>query len=71
MAEATQASRQATTDMVVSSMRSTSSVKRKPPMGALKMPAIPAPAPQPSSIMVMWESMRKRRATLLPMAAPV
>ena len=50
---------------------STSSVKTSPAMGALKMPAMAAAAPQPTSTMRERLSSLKSCPRLLPMADPV
>ena len=55
----------------VRSSMSTSTVKRSPAMGALKMPAMPAAAPHPTSIMSVWGERRNSCPRLEPMAAPV
>ncbi len=59
------------TDTVVRSSISTSRVKSMPAIGALKMPAIPAAAPQPTSIISIRGDIRNTRPRLEPMAAPV
>ena len=50
---------------------STSMVNSRPAMGALKMPAMPAAAPQPTSIMSVCGDKRKACPRFDPMAAPV
>jgi len=55
---------------VRSSIR-TSMVNSSPAMGALKMPAIPAVAPQPSKIIMVCWSRRNLRPRFEPMAEPV
>ena len=59
------------TDTVVRSSISTSRVKSMPAMGALKMPDIPAAAPQPTSIISTRGDMRNACPTFEPIAAPV
>ena len=59
------------TDKVDSSSLITSSVNRNPPIGDLKMPAIPAPAPHPIIRSIMLCGNPNIRAALLPIAAPV
>ena len=59
------------TDTVVRSSMSTSSVKSIPAMGALNMPAMPAAAPQPTSIISMRGDRRKAEPRLEPIEAPV
>ena len=59
------------TDTVVRSSMSTSRVKSMPAMGALKMPAMPAAAPQPTRIISVLGERRKAWPTLEPIAAPV
>ena len=59
------------TETAVRSSISTSSVKSMPAMGALKMPAIPAAAPQPTSIIKVRGDMRNNWPMLEPIAAPV
>ncbi len=59
------------TDTVVRSIISTSRVKSIPAMGALKMPAMPAAAPQPTNIIRMRGERRNICPMLEPMAAPV
>ena len=63
--------RSGATDVIVRSIISTSSVKTRPAIGALKIPPIAPAAPQPIiSIIVFW-SRRKALARFEPMAAPV
>ena len=50
---------------------STSSVKTSPAIGALKIPAMAALAPQPTSRIIVFLSMRKICPRLEPMAEPV
>ncbi|MDO4320502.1 MAG: hypothetical protein Q4C34_07995 [Bacteroidales bacterium] len=69
-ADVTHASNRAITDIVVSSIFSTSSVNNTPPIGALNIPAMPAPAPQPIIIIISLGSRRHRRPILLPTAPP-
>ena len=52
------------------SMPSTSMVKSIPPTGALKIAAIPAPAPQAIMTVSILAGMRNSRPTLLAIAAP-
>ena len=59
------------TDTVVRSSISTSRVKSIPAMGALNMPAMPAAAPHPTSIIRMRGDMRNICPRFEPMAAPV
>ena len=58
-------------DAMVKSIISTSSVKTKPAMGALKIPAIAAEAPHPTKIIIVRPSNLKRCPKLLPIADPV
>ncbi len=55
----------------VRSSISTSRVKSIPAMGARKMPAMPAAAPQPTRIISRRGDRRNACPTLEPMAAPV
>lgn len=55
----------------VSAIERTSSEKSTPPTGALKMPAMPAEAPQASIMRTVSVLTPQKRAMLLPIAAPV
>ena len=59
------------TDVIVKSSMSTSMTKTSPAIGALKIPATAPAAPQPTSSMSVFCSMRKSRPRFDPMAAPV
>ena len=50
---------------------STSSVNTSPAIGALKIPAMAALAPQPTNKIIVFLSMRNNCPRLLPMAEPV
>ena len=69
-AEVTHARNTPRTVTVVSSILNTSRVNSAPPAGALKIPAIPAPAPQPTRIMSMRGETLKNDPIRLPMPAP-
>ena len=59
------------TDTVVKSIISTSMANSIPAIGALKMPATPAAAPLPTSIISICGDMRNRLPRFDPIAAPV
>lgn len=61
----------AITAHVVNGMAMTSRVNNTPPSGALKMPAIPAPAPIPIIMRIRSGDAWHTPARLLPTAAPV
>ena len=66
-----QLTRSGSSEAMVRSTMSTSSVNMSPAMGALKMPAMAPDAPQPMrSIIVLW-STRNCLPSRLPMAEPV
>ena len=67
----TAATTSASTDTVPRLIFITSRVNSAPPIGALNIPAIPAPAPQPISIRSIPGDNPSQRPRLLPMAAPV
>ena len=71
VAEVMEAIRRGITDTVVRSSISTSRVNSMPAIGALKIPAIPAAAPQPTIIIRIRGDMRNQAPRLDPMAAPV
>ena len=71
MAPATDAKMSGITEPAVKSSISTSTVNSTPAIGALKMPAMPAAAPQPTSIISKWGERRKACPKFDPMAAPV
>ena len=58
-------------DAIVKSSINTSSVNTKPAIGALKIPAIAAEAPQPTNNITVRGSILKSLPKLLPMADPV
>ena len=58
-------------DPIVRSIINTSIVKTRPAIGALKMPAMAADAPQPTSMKIVLLSSLKRCARVLPIAEPV
>ena len=58
-------------DAMVRSIISTSKVNTNPAIGALKMPAMAADAPQPMSSISVWLSNLNICPRLLPMAEPV
>ena len=58
-------------EAMVRSIMSTSSVKTSPAMGALKMPAMAPAAPQPTRSISVRESILKSLPKLEPMAEPV
>ena len=58
-------------EAIVRSIISTSSVNTSPAIGALKMPAMAAAAPQPMSSISVLESSLNTRPRLLPIAEPV
>ena len=60
-----------TSDDIVMSIISTSSVKTKPAMGALKIPDIAADAPQPTRSIIVRLSTWKSCPSLEPIAEPV
>ena len=63
--------RRGITETVVKSSISTSMVNKTPAIGALKIPAIPAAAPQPTSIIRIRGDILKSCPRLLPIEAPV
>ena len=58
-------------DAMVKSSINTSSVNTRPAIGALKIPAMAAEAPQPTNSIAVRVSILKSLARLLPMAEPV
>ena len=67
----TAAVRIGSSDAMLKSTISTSSVNTSPAMGALKMPAMAAAAPQPTSRISFFLSMPNSRPRLEPIAEPV
>ncbi|MCZ6738320.1 MAG: hypothetical protein O7C01_00920 [Actinobacteria bacterium] len=53
------------------SRRITSMAKNMPAMGALKVAAIPAPAPAATSALISGSARRVARPTIDPMLAPI
>ncbi|OPZ96295.1 MAG: hypothetical protein BWY70_01797 [Bacteroidetes bacterium ADurb.Bin408] len=71
MAADTVAIRSGIIDVIVKSSISTSRAKIRPAIGALKIPAMAAAAPQPIIKVVLRELSLKARPMLEPMAEPV
>ena len=65
------ATRMGTSEFMVMSIMSTSSVKTRPAMGALKMPEMAAAQPQPTRSITVRLSMPKSWPKREPMAEPV
>ena len=71
MAPATAATIRGITEAAVRSSINTSTVNSTPAIGALKMPAMPAAAPQPTSTISVFGDNRNMLPRFEPIAAPV